>query len=299
MDGVEIVDRRFATFILDNAPLEKLAEGFRWLEGPVWFGDMRTLLFNDLPNNRTMQWSEHTGVSVFRRPSWFANGQTRDRDGRLISCSHQRRCVIRTEHDGALTVIADRFEGKKLNSPNDVVVKSDGSVWFTDPWYGIQTDYEGGKAEPELPCRVYRIDAAMGALSIVADEFLGPNGLCFSPDESLLYIAETGELFATDPAREIRVFQVESGGERLSKGRVFHKVSPGFADGFRCDEDGNIWSSAEDGVHCLSPSGDLMGKVRTPLRVANLTFGGRGNSRLFICASQALYAIYLNRRGAR
>lgn len=299
MDGFEIFDRRFATYVLGNASLEKLCEGFRWLEGPVWLGDMQTLLFNDLPNNRTMQWSRRGGSSVFRRPSWFANGQTRDRQGRLISCSHQKRCVIRTEHDGSLSVVADRFEGKRLNSPNDIVVKSDGSIWFTDPWYGIQTDYEGGKADPELPCRVYRIDGATGVLSIVTDEFQGPNGLCFSPDESLLYIAETGELFSPDPLKEIRVFQVEPDGTRISKGRSFHKVTPGFADGFRCDEDGNIWSSAADGVHCISPAGELMGKVLTPSRVANLTFGGRANSRLFICASQTLYAIYLNRRGAR
>jgi len=298
MDGFEIIDPRFATFVLENAPLEKLGEGFRWLEGPVWFADMQVLLFNDLPNDRTMQWRERTGTGVFRSPSWFANGQTRDRAGRLISCSHQRRCVIRTEHDGSLSILADRFEGKRLNSPNDVVVKSDGSVWFTDPWYGIQTDYEGGKAEAELPCRVYRIDGLSGALSLVSDEFQGPNGLCFSPDERLLYIAETGLLFTPDPVQEIRVFQVGPSGDTLSRGRSFHKVSPGFADGFRCDSEGFLWSSAQDGVHCIAPSGELMGKALTPSRVANVAFGGRNNSRLFICASHTLYAIYLNRRGA-
>jgi gluconolactonase len=299
MDGFVIIDRLFASYILSNAWLEKLAEGFRWLEGPVWFGDMNGLLFNDLPHNRTIRWSERDGIEVFREPSWFANGQTRDRQGRLISCSHQRRCVLRTEHDGRLTVIADRFEGRRLNSPNDVVVKSDGSVWFTDPHYGIQTDYEGGKAEPELPCRVYRVDPRSGSLTVVSDEFQGPNGLCFSPDESRLYIAETGRLSDPDPVQEIRVLDVSSDGKRLSSGRRFHKVDPGFADGFRCDEDGNVWSSAADGVHCIAPSGDLLGKVLVPSRVANVTFGDRNRSRLFICASQTLYAIFLNRRGAQ
>jgi gluconolactonase len=299
MDGFDIIDRLFASYVLSNAPLQKLAEGFRWLEGPVWFGDMNVLLFNDLPNNRTMRWSERDGIEVFRTPSWFANGQTRDRAGRLISCSHQRRCVLRTERDGRVTVIADRFEGRRLNSPNDVVVKSDGTVWFTDPHYGIQTDYEGGKAEPELPCRVYRADPRNGSLTVVNDEFQGPNGLCFSPDEGRLYIAESGRFLDPDPVQEIRVFEVSSDGTRLSPGRRFHKVEPGFADGFRCDEDGNIWSSAADGVHCIAPSGDLLGKILVPSRVANVTFGDRGRSRLFICASQTLYAIFLNRRGAQ
>ena len=299
MDGFEIVDRGFANLVLSNARLEKLAEGFRWLEGPAWFGAIRCLFFNDLPNNRTMMWSEHGGLATFRQPSWFANGQTRDREGRLVACSHQRRCVFRIEHDGSLAILADRFEGKRLNSPNDVTTKSDGSVWFTDPWYGIQTDYEGGKADPELPCRVYRLDGASGELTIATDEFQGPNGLCFSPDESLLYIAETGLLLDPDPIQEIRVFQLDADGRGLRNGRKFHKVAPGFADGLRCDESGNVWSSAADGVHCIAPSGDLLGKILTPSRVANLCFGDRANSRLFICASDALYSIYLNCRGAR
>jgi len=299
MDGIEIVDKRFKRFVLSNAPLEKLAEGFGWLEGPVWFADMQCLLFSDIPNNRIMRWSEGSGIEVFRKPADYPNGQTRDRQGRLITCSHHGRCVMCTEIDGRISVFADRFEGKRLNSPNDVVVKSDGTVWFSDPHYGINTDYEGGKQLSELPARVYRWDPRDDSLRIVADDFDGPNGLCFSPDERRFYIADTGEQFADDPVQHIRVFDVDNTGERLSNGRVFHKVTPGNADGFRCDEDGNIWSSAADGVHCIDPSGALLGKVLVPSLVGNLTFGGRYRSRLFICASHALYAIYTNQRGAQ
>jgi gluconolactonase len=299
MDGIEIVDKRFNRFVLSNAPLEKLADGFGWLEGPVWFADMQCLLFSDVPNDRIMRWTEGGGVEVFRQPAGYPNGQTRDRQGRLITCSHHRRCVMRTEIDGSITVLANRFEGKRLNSPNDVVVKSDGTVWFSDPHYGINTDYEGGKQPSELPARVYRWDPRDDSLLIVADDFNGPNGLCFSPDERRLYIADTGEQFADDPVQHIRVFGVDNTGERLSNGRFFHKVTPGNADGFRSDEDGNIWSSAADGVHCIDSSGALLGKVLVPSLVANLTFGGRYRSRLFICASHALYAIYTNQRGAQ
>jgi gluconolactonase len=293
MDGFEILDARFAAMVLPNAPLQLLAEGFRWLEGPVWFGDHQMLLFSDIPNDRIMRWTE-AGVSVFRSPSHFSNGQTRDRQGRLITCSHQHRNITRTELDGSISVLADRFEGKRLNSPNDVVVKSDGSIWFTDPHYGINTDYEGGKQAAELPARVYRLDAS-GALEIVADDFDGPNGLCFSPDEKLLYICESGKQFAVEPRRFIRVFEVQ--GKSLELGVEFHKVQPDFADGIRADEAGNIWSSAGDGVHCISPEGVLLGKVLVPYTVSNLTFGGRNRSRLFICAGQRLYAIYTNTRG--
>jgi gluconolactonase len=299
MSGFEIVDPRFERLVLANAPLEKLADGFRWTEGPVWFGDLRLLLFSDLPNDRVMRWSERGGVDVFREPSNFENGHTRDREGRLISCSHGDRCVHRTEHDGRIVVLADRYQGKRLNSPNDVVVKSDGSVWFTDPLYGIQTDYEGGRRQSELQPAVYRFDSRSGALDVVADDFRGPNGLCFSPDESRLYIAETGDALAPDPERHIRAFDVATDGPTLAGGRVFHKIEPGNADGFRCDEQGNLWSSAADGVHCIDPSGALLGKVLVPQTVTNLTFGGRNRSRLFVCASQALYAIYLNCRGVQ
>jgi len=299
MDGIEIVDPRFRSFVLVNAPLEKLADGFRWLEGPVWFGDRQTLLFSDLPNDRVMRWSENGGVSVFRQPSHFANGQTRDREGRLINCSHRGRCILRTELDGAITVLAGSHNGKRLNSPNDVVVDDHGAIWFTDPLYGISTDYEGGKQQAELPPAVYRLDPQTGSLTVVADDFAGPNGLCFSPDGKRLYIAETGVLFAPEPVQHIRVFDVTDNGTRLAGGRVFHTIKPGAADGMRCDEDGNIWSSAADGVHCIAPSGALLGKIRVPSVVANLTFGGRNRSRLFICASHTLYAIYTNKRGAQ
>nr|USU30373.1 SMP-30/gluconolactonase/LRE family protein [Methylobacterium sp. OTU13CASTA1] len=298
MDGFEIHDPRFRAFVLPNAPLETLAEGFRWCEGPVWFGDRNELLFSDLPNDRVMRWSEHGGLSVFRAPSGFENGHARDREGRLLSCSHRGRCITRTELDGTVTMLADRYEGRRLNSPNDIVCRSDGTIWFTDPPYGIQTDYEGGKQVSELPARVYRLDPGTGDLTIVADDFEGPNGLCFSPDETRLYIAESGLQFADAPTRHLRVFVVGAGGS-LSGGRVFHTVEPGFADGFRCDTDGNLWSSAGDGVHCIDPSGALLGKILTPGPVANLAFGGRERSRLFLCAGQRLQAIYLNQRGAR
>jgi gluconolactonase len=298
MEPFELTDPRFKAFVLPNAPLEKLAEGFRWLEGPVWFADHNCLLFSDVPNDRVLRWTESGGISVFRQPSAFENGHTRDREGRLISCSHRARCITRTELDGEITMLANHFEGKCLNSPNDVVVKSDGTIWFTDPPYGIQTDYEGGKQTAELPARVYCLDPDSSTLRVVADDFDGPNGLCFSPDERRLYIAESGLQFVPDPPRHIRVFDV-TGGARLTNGRIFHKVQPGFADGLRCDEDGNIWSSAADGVHCIDPSGALLGKIKVPYTVSNLTFGGRNRSRLFLCASHTLYAIYTNCRGAQ
>jgi gluconolactonase len=299
MEGFEIVDPRFRAFVLPNAPLEQLADGFRWLEGPVWFADHDCLLVSDLPNDRIMRWTETGGVSLFRQPAGFANGHTRDREGRLIGCSHQDRCVKRTELDGTTTILADRYRGCRLNAPNDVVVRADGTIWFSDPPYGINTDYEGGKQPAELPPSVYRLDPRDGSLSVVADDFQGPNGLCFSPDERRLYVCETGLQFAADPIQHIRVFDVADDGARLSEGRVFHTINPGAADGIRCDEAGNIWSSAADGVHCIAPSGALLGKILVPSVVSNLTFGGRHRSRLFICASRTLYAIYLNKRGAQ
>ncbi|MDR7040402.1 gluconolactonase [Methylobacterium sp. BE186] len=297
MDGFVIHDPRFRAYVLPNAPLETLGEGFRWCEGPVWFADRGELLFSDLPNDRVMRWSASGGLSVFRQPANFENGHARDREGRLLSCSHRGRCVTRTELDGRVTVLADRYRGKRLNSPNDIVCRSDGTIWFTDPPYGIQTDYEGGKQDSELPATVYRLDPRDGALSAVADDFQGPNGLCFSPDEGLLYIAESGLQFVEDPLQQIRVFEVAETG--LRAGRVFHRVEPGFADGFRCDEHGNIWSSAGDGVHCIDPSGALLGRILVPSTVSNLAFGGRDLSRLFLCASHTLYAITVNVRGAR
>lgn len=299
MSELEIIDKRFKGYVLFNAPLEKLADGFRWLEGPVWFGDMQCLLFSDIPNDRIMRWSEAGGIEVFRQPAGFPNGQTRDRQGRLITCSHHNRCVMRTELDGEVTVLADRFEGKRLNSPNDVIVKSDGTIWFSDPPYGIHTDYEGGKQHSEVPPRVYRLDPSDGALTIVADDFDGPNGLCFSPDESRLYISDTGIQPSDEPVEHIRVFHVDGDGKTIRNGKFFYKSIPSNADGFRCDEDGNVWTSAGDGVHCVDPSGALLGKIKVPSQVGNLTFGGRNRSRLFICASHTLYAIYTNQRGAQ
>jgi gluconolactonase len=296
---VQVADPRFARYVLHNAPLERLADGCRWTEGPVWFGDAGCVLFSDIPNDRIMRWCESGGLSIYRQPSAYANGATRDREGRLVSCLHGRRAVVRTEPDGMITVLADRYQGKRLNSPNDVVVKSDGSVWFTDPHYGIMTDYEGQRAEQELPCNVYRLDPESGSLDVVADTFAGPNGLAFSPDESRLYVAETGRMFDTDATRHIRVFDVAPSGERLLRERVFHAISPGAADGFRCDDEGNLWSSAADGVHCISPEGEPLGRILVPELVANLTFGGPARNRLYICATTGLYAVYLNRRGAQ
>ena len=298
MDGIEIIDPSFRALVLPNAPLETLGEGFGWLEGPVWFADLDCLLVSDLPHDRILRWTTSSGISIFRQPSNFANGHTRDREGRLIGCSHRGRCITRTEWDGRVTVLADSYQGKHLNSPNDVVCKSDGTVWFSDPHYGINTDYEGGKQIAELPASLYRLDPRDGSLRIVADDFQGPNGLCFSPDERLLYVAESGLQFAPDPVQHIRVFDLTDDGAHLTHGRVFHHISPGFADGFRCDEDGRIWSSAADGVHCIDSSGALLGKIKVPSLVSNLTFGGRNRSRMFLCASHTLYAIYVNVRGA-
>ena len=298
LDGFEIHDPRFAHYVLANAPLEELAGGFRWIEGPVWMGDAGCLLFQDLPRDRTMRWIEGSGISVYRSPSGYANGQCRDRQGRLISCSHRERCLFRTELDGAVTRLVDRHDGRRLNSPNDVRVKSDGSIWFTDPLYGIQTDYEGGCQVSEQPPALYRFAPESGAIEVAAGDFDGPNGLAFSPPEDILYVAETGELTADAPRRYIRRFEVGEGGA-LSGGEVFHKVEPGYADGLTVDEDGNLWASAGDGVHCIDPDGRLLGKVLVPHPVSNLTFGGPLRNQLFIGGSHTLYAIFLNRRGAR
>ena len=291
-----IEDERFRPYTQANAPLLTLGQGYAWLEGPVWFADQDCLLVSDLPNDRILRWTEDGGVSVFRQPSGFANGHARDRQGRLLGCSHRHRCITRTELDGSLTVLADRYQGRRLNAPNDIVCHSDGSVWFTDPHYGIETEYEGGKQEAELPPTVYRLDPG-GGLQVVADDFAGPNGLCFSPDGRRLYIAETGPQYAADPERHIRVFDVSERGT-LSGGRVFHTVSPGYADGFRCDGDGNVWTGAGDGVHCIAPDGQRIGRIPVPFTVANLAFGGRNRARLFLCASHALLAIYTNTNGA-
>jgi len=297
MDGYDILDPEFRALVLPNARLETLATGFRWLEGPVWFGDHQSLVFSDLHDDRLLRWSEHGGVSVLRSPAGFENGHARDRQGRLVGCSHQHRCITRVELDGRLTVLADRFRGRRLNAPNDLVVKSDGSIWFTDPPYGIQTDYEGGKQAAELPPQLLRLDPRDGSLQVMADSFQGPNGLCFSPDESRLYVAETGLQFDAAPVQHIRVFQLRDDGA-LDAGRLFHQVAPGNADGLRCDEAGRVWTSAGDGVHCIAPDGRLLGRINVPGTVSNLCFGGRALSRLFICAGDTLFSIYTNTRGA-
>ncbi len=298
MDEFEIRDPKFARYLLGNAPLETLASGFRWIEGLVWMGDAQCLLFQDLPRDRTMRWIEGSGVSVYRSPSGYGNGQTRDRQGRLISCSHRERCLFRTELDGSVTRLVARHDGRRLNSPNDVTVKSDGSIWFTDPLYGIQSDYEGGRQFSEQPPALYRFEPDSGRITVAAGDFDGPNGLAFSPDERRLYVAETGDQTTDNPKQYIRAFDVDAQGQ-LSGGEIFHKIEPGYADGLCVDEDGNLWSSAGDGVHCIDPSGRLLGKVLVPYRVSNLTFGGLLKNRLFIGGSHTLYAIFLNRRGLR
>ncbi|KTR04030.1 gluconolactonase [Aureimonas ureilytica] len=298
--GFETVDPRFDRYRLVNAPVEKLAEGFRWIEGLVWMGDWNCLLFQNLPRDRTMMWSEASGLSVWRFPSDQANGQARDREGRVIFCSNRLRAVARVEHDGRVNVLADRFEGRRLNSPNDIVVKSDGSIWFTDPVYGISNDYEGTRQPSETAPGVYRLEPESGRLDLVSLDFSGPNGIAFSPDERRLYVAETGDQTQASPTQVLRVFDVAEDGRALSGLRDFAKVSSGYTDGMAIDEDGNIWSSAGDGVHCLSPEGELLGRIRLPATVSNLCFGGSPHlNRLFIGASHTLYAVFLNRRGAR
>jgi gluconolactonase len=294
MSFFEVHDPAFAAFVLGNAPVKRLATGFDWVEGPVWFGDQQCLLFSDIPNNRILRWTED-GVSTFRAASNYANGHSRDRQGRLISCEHGLRRVTRTEWDGTITTLAESHDGKRLNSPNDVVAARDGSIWFTDPHYGIGTDYEGFKAPQELPCQVYRIDPS-GRLEAMITDMACPNGLAFSPDESRLYVADTGRMFQSDP-QHIRVFDMVGG--RPTNGRVFHTISPGCADGIRVDDDGNLWSSAGDGVHCIAPDGHLMGRILVPEPVSNLCFGGRARHRLFITATTSLYSVVLNRRGAQ
>jgi gluconolactonase len=296
----ESLDDRFRRYSLPNATLEKLHTGMRWAEGPVYFADQRCLIFSDIPSNRLLRWDEESGnITIFRAPSNFSNGNTRDRQGRLVTCEHRERRVTRTELSGEITVIADRYQDRRLNSPNDVVVKSDGSIWFTDPTYGISAEYEGGKVESEIgSCNVYRIDPVDGTVSLVADDFSRPNGLAFSPDESILYIADSG--FWPDPngPHHIRAFTVTDDG-RLPSSRIFADVTPGIPDGFRIDTDGNVWTSAGDGVHCFAPDGLLLGKIRVPENVANLCFGGPARNRLFICGHSSLYSVYVNARGVQ
>jgi gluconolactonase len=297
--AVQILDPSFAQYRHALAAVECIATGYKWAEGPVWFGDSRSLLWSDIPNNRILRWDEETGATtVFRKPSGYANGNTRDRQGRLVTCEHGGRRVSRTEYDGSITVLCDSFEGKRLNSPNDLVVKSDGSIWFTDPPFGIAEYYMGELAEPELPASVYRIDPASGVTTKVADDAEGPNGLAFSPDEKILYVIES----RGQPNRRIRAYDVTSNGT-LASGRTFIDAGAGTPDGFRCDVAGNLWCGwgmgdpALDGVRVFSPAGQPIGHIALPERCANLCFGGRWRNRLFMAASQSVYALYVNTQG--
>ena len=298
--GFEIIDPSFKDCLAGNARVERLWTGGRWCEGPAWFPAGRYLVWSDIPNNRMLRWDETDGsVSTFRQPSNNSNGNTIDAQGRLLTCEHLARRVTRTEHDGSVSVIADRFEGKRLNSPNDLVVRSDGSIWFTDPPYGILSDYEGLAAEQEQDgCHVYRFDPASGALSRMTSDFVKPNGIAFSVDESRLYIADTGA--SHDPAgpRHIRRFSVRDDGS-LAGGEVFATCDNGLFDGFRVDTQDRVWASAADGVHCFNRDGRLIGKVILPEVVANLTFGGARRNRMFVCATTSLYSVYLTVTGAK
>ena len=299
--AIVALDPSFERYWLKLSCVERLATGCRWAEGPVYFGDGRFLLWSDIPNNRILKWEEETGaVSIFRKPSTFANGNTRDRQGRLVTCEHGGRRVTRTDYDGSITVLMDSFEGKRLNSPNDIVVKSDGSIWFTDPVFGILGDYEGYKSDSEIEPNVYRLDPESGKATIVAEGVLGPNGLCFSPDEAILYIVESRGV----PNRKILAYDLTDGGRKLANKRVLIDAGPGTPDGMRCDVDGNLWcgwgmGAAElDGVMIFSPAGKPIGRITLPERSANVCFGGLKRNRLFMAASQSVYALYVNTQGA-
>jgi gluconolactonase len=297
--SITSLDPRFDKYRVMLTHVERLASGTLWGEGPAWFGDLRCVIWSDIPNNRMLRWEEETGaVSLFRKPSNNANGNTRDRQGRLVTCEHLARRVTRTEYDGTISVICDRYEGKRLNSPNDVVVKSDGSIWFTDPRFGILSNYEGAIAEQELPMNVYRVDGATGAVTVVADGINAPNGLCFSPDEKKLYIVES----RSEP-RRILVYDVGGDGATIASGKILIDSGPhGTPDGMRCDIDGNLWCgwgmSAElDGVRVFTPQGEPIGHIALPERCANVCFGGAKRNRLFMAAAHSLYALYVNTQG--
>ena len=306
--AVVVLDERFRALRLFSASVEQLATGLRWAEGPVWFGDGRYLLVSDIPANRILRWDECSGaVSVFREPSNCANGHARDRQGRLVSCEHLTRRITRTEHDGAVTVLADRFEGKRLNSPNDIVCARDGALWFTDPPFGIQGHWEGEPAEPELPFQgVFRLDPESGRLQAVVTDLAGPNGLAFSPDGSVLYVVES----RAKPHRLIWAWDVGEGGRLSNRRLVVDAQGPGALDGFAVDARGNLWCGwggdgspgAEperlDGVRVFTPEGQAIGHIHLPERCANVCFGGRHRNRLFMAASHSLYALSVNVQGA-
>jgi gluconolactonase len=299
-DYYEILDPRFARLFNGTAQVEKLYTGCRWAEGPAYFPAGRYVVWSDIPNNRMLRYDETDGgVSVFREPCGNTNGNTVDRQGRLVTCEHGGRRVSRTEFDGSVTTIADRWNGKRLNSPNDVVVRSDGSIWFTDPAYGIDTDYEGDKAESEIgACHVYRVDPGTGAVEAVITDMVRPNGIAFSLDERQLYVVDTGRTHGAHNPAHMRVFDVDTAG-KVSGGRVFAECTAGLFDGFRLDSDGRIWTSAADGVHCYDPDGTLIGKVKVPEIVANCVFGGPKRNVLYICGTTSLYAVRLMVNGAK
>ena len=296
-------DPRFRSILIPDETLVRLCTGARWSEGPVWLEAQKRLVWSDIPNNRMLSWTERDSMTVFRTPSNFSNGNTLDREGRMVTCEHGRRCISRTETDGNVNVLIDRIEGRRLNSPNDVVVKSDGTIWFTDPSYGIMSDVEGYKAESEFGgpndsgCYVFRFDPATGDIAIVDRSFSKPNGLAFSPDETLLYVSDTSA--SHDPAgnHHVRVFDVVDG-KFLANGRVFAVIEPGLPDGFRIDEQGLLFVSSADSIQVFHPDGTLLGKVMVPEKIANCAFGGAGRDELFITASTSLYRIRLNTRGA-
>ena len=300
MPEFESLDERFGKLTFQNVHLEKLYTGCRWAEGPAYFPAGRHLVWSDIPNDRLLRYDETNGVvSVFLSPANNHNGHTVDRQGRLVSCEHRGRCVSRIEHDGSRRVLADRFQGKRLNSPNDVVVKSDDSIWFTDPTYGIDSDYEGDAAAQEIGAsNVYRIDPATGEVSAVATDFVKPNGLAFSNNEKQLYIVDTGATHVTDGPRHMRVADVSADGRSLGPAKLFATCTAGLFDGFRLDANGNVWTSAADGVHVYAPDGTLLGKIRVPEVVANVCFGGPKRNRLYICGTTSLYAVYVNARAA-
>ena len=297
--GFEILDPSFSNCLTGHGRVERLWTGARWAEGPAWFAAGRYLIFSDIPNNRLMRWDETDGsVSEFRSPSNCANGNTVDQEGRLITCEHRSRRVTRTEHDGSITIIADKFEGKKLNSPNDVVIKSDGSIWFTDPTYGIISDYEGQRSEPEQKgCFVYRVNSNLTKITAVARDFTKPNGITFNSDETALFISDTGRSHQHDGPKHIRRLAVQQDGETLGESMVFADCNAGLFDGFRIDTEDRVWTSASDGVHCFNPVGKLIGKIIIPEMVANVCFGGASLNRLFIAGTTSIYSVYLTVTG--
>ena len=296
--AIKILHHSFDKYRLLPAGVERIATGYRWAEGPVWFGDTRSLLWSDIPNNQMLRWSEETGqTEVFRKPAGHANGNTRDQRGRLITAEHGGRRVVRTEYDGSLTILADRFDGKRLNSPNDLVVTRDGAIWFTDPPFGIAGYYQGERAPQELPNRIYRIDGVTGAMTVATEAADGPNGLAFSPDEKLLYVIESRA-----KPRTIRVFDVTGNGTTLGGNRVLVDAGDGTPDGFRVDVDGNLWcgwgmTEALNGVRIFNAGGDPIGHITLPERCANLCFGGRWRNRLFMASCTSVYALYVNTEG--